>query len=131
MEARRQKREQTVKKYDGDKSKELEAKELKRLLQDSVGKAHTILDEDVEYYMKTCDKDGNGGIDAEELDGLLYNFHCWIELKYEAEDMIEKYDARQKDGCLDMEELEQVMVRINGGSAVRQRDVQWVMSTCD
>jgi len=102
--------------------------DLKKLMEkESQGE---VKDDEVEYYLRRFDKSGGGGINKDEIEGMLMSYHCYVQHKGEADTYFDKYD-KSKTGALSRDELKAMMTELNDGLAVTEEEVDFVLNESD
>mmetsp|Transcript_56198 Transcript_56198/g.176095 ORF Transcript_56198/g.176095 Transcript_56198/m.176095 type:complete len:199 (-) Transcript_56198:89-685(-) len=117
-----------VAKYDSDCSGQLDLDQVRRLLSETCGQE--VAKEEAEYFWKRFDRSGQGGISRLEVEGMLVSFHCYMNNKAEADKYMAKYDT-SKTGSLSRSELKALMIDLNGGEAVSEEEVDFVLNQAD
>jgi len=124
------KRRDVVKRYDTNKSGQLEREQLKALMTKVAECDEEVADNDVDYFLKRFDRNKSGGIDSKELEGMLFAFQCYVKSKSKTDKIMAEFDA-SKDGALHRDEVEKLMVSMNDGKTVSQADVDFVFEEAD
>jgi len=122
-----------IKQYDTNKSGKLERDQIIKLLTDmdtSTPPGTAPSDEQVEFLLKVADKQGDGAIEAGELEEVITCWHTFIENKQEWEDKMAKYDV-SNTGTLSKEEVKAYLTDVNGGKDVSDEEVDMVMKDAD
>ncbi|CAJ1422618.1 unnamed protein product [Effrenium voratum] len=87
-------------------------------------------DDQVDFLLKLYDKAGDQAIEIKELEELLTCWHTYTDHRKYFEEKLEKYDV-SKTGQLSKDELKAYLTELNGGIAVEDAEVDWVMKEAD
>ena len=131
--ARQRKLAKLLLSYDTNKSGKLDRKEVIKLLTDmdsSTPAGTKPTKAQVDFMLRAYDKGGDGAIQLEELQELLSGWETYMENKELFEDRLKKYDVDQS-GRISWDELKAYLTDLNGGIAVRDSEVDWVMKESD
>jgi Ca2+-binding EF-hand superfamily protein len=115
--------------YDADKSGQLEANELKKLLKDYNG-GTAADDKEFAWLMKVADKDSDAKISREELHYAMKAWHGYTHLTANFSQLFDKYDA-DKSNDLDAGELQKLLTELNEGTDVPLSDAEEVLKSAD
>ena len=122
-----------IKKYDRNRTKKLERKQVIRLLTDtdfSTPPGTQPKKECVDFLFKLCDTSGDGAIDASELEEMLAVWQTFTEKREIFEQKLKQYDT-SGNGALCKDELRAYLADLNAGNPVRDEDVNWIMKAAD
>ena len=119
--------------YDTNKSGKLDRKEVIKLLTDmdsSTPPGTKPTKAQVSFMLSAYDKGGDGVIQLDELQELLSGWETYTENKELFEERLKKYDVDQT-GRISWDELKAYLTDLNGGIAVKDSEVDWVMKESD
>lgn len=121
-------------KYDKNKSGGLSKDELRALMEDihtSVGMGGRGVEaQDVSDLMRMCDQAKDGVIDRGEVLFAVELWHKHLKAWPAIEPVFDKYDANQ-DGRLTKDQLRQVLLELNDGVEIDNRDIDWILKEAD
>eukprot|EP00927_Polykrikos_kofoidii_P070242 TRINITY_DN6629_c0_g1_i1.p1 TRINITY_DN6629_c0_g1~~TRINITY_DN6629_c0_g1_i1.p1 ORF type:complete len:216 (-),score=51.52 TRINITY_DN6629_c0_g1_i1:92-739(-) len=120
-------------KYDADSSGGLERPDIIRLLTDmdsSTPPGTEPTTEEVDWVIKTADKQGDGCIDKNELKEALTCWATWMQKRSEIEEAFVKFDT-SNSGTLNREEVRKYLIHLNDGGPVSDAEVDMIMTEAD
>lgn len=116
--------------YDADGSHKLELDDVRKLLTD-MAKGTPPTEEEIAFIVKTCDKENaNGAIDRSELKEAILAWRHYTGMRDVLQEAMDKYD-KSGDGKLEKREMKMYLEDLNGGIAVTDEEVDWVLSQAD
>eukprot|EP00928_Gymnodinium_smaydae_P097845 TRINITY_DN895_c0_g1_i1.p1 TRINITY_DN895_c0_g1~~TRINITY_DN895_c0_g1_i1.p1 ORF type:complete len:232 (-),score=38.35 TRINITY_DN895_c0_g1_i1:104-727(-) len=123
-----------IKRYDKDKSGNLQKSEIKRLLTDlnlSTPKGTPPSEEELNFIMALGDtKCKNGAIDLSELEHVITTWLVYVEKREDMEKVLKRYD-KSGNGKLERDELRAYLNHLNGEKPVTDEEVDLVLSQAD
>mmetsp|Transcript_39142 Transcript_39142/g.104939 ORF Transcript_39142/g.104939 Transcript_39142/m.104939 type:complete len:208 (-) Transcript_39142:271-894(-) len=122
-----------IKLYDTNHTNKLEKEQLMELLTaiDSSTPAGTQpTEEEVDYVVRSADRQGDGCIDAGELGAALSAWMTYTQHRQEWDEKLRKYDVNES-GALSRDEVNEYLKDLNGGKEVKQQELDMVMAAAN
>jgi len=132
-EAKRTALREVVAKYDTNSSGKLEKDQICQLLTDiddfsPAGTPPT--DTEVDFILSVADQEGNGCLDADEIEGAIRTWRIYTQHRARMEEAIAKHD-KSNTGKLNQAELKEYLRELNDGEAVSDAEAKWVLEEAD
>lgn len=115
-----------LKRYDSNQSGSLCISELKSLLND-LNHGKNVNDDEVEFILSATDKTADAQIDRKEMPFLMIIWNTYTRSIPEIDLLMEEYDE-DRSGRLEREEVRKLLERLNEGKAVKDKEVDFVIS---
>jgi len=122
-----------MRRYDVNKSGKLEEDQIRLLLtdlDDFTPRGTEPTEEELAFILKVADASGDGCLRLEEVEYAMKAWHVYTKRRQEMEDKLLLFD-KSGSGTLTREELHSFLVDLNGGEAVDNMEVDWVMAEAD
>lgn len=87
-------------------------------------------EEEVEYILKVADQEGDDCLTWQELEEAIIKWNTYIKMREEMHARIKEFD-KSGTGKLEPEELREYLASLNGGKAVTDAEVSWVLGEAD